>query len=156
MTLAETRPFLQPFLNRAVPRPKWTKIWVFEGQKRLKGHLQRRTRWSPHHPHPSARRARRDNGKGTPFVRAGTLENSKNTEFATFLEMGLCEAYLGRALAVLAYGALEDTHTKHPGALGPTRRWAFRRTGQWRGTQGPGSSHFAPVVPYRVPPKFRY
>ena len=54
--------------------------------------------------------------------------------------MGLCEAYPGRALAVLAHGALKDTHTEHPAALGPKRRWPFRRTGWWRGTQGPGSS----------------
>jgi hypothetical protein len=49
-------------------------------------------------------------------VRAGTSENRKNTEFATILEMGLREAYPGRAIAVLAYGALEDTHTEHPPA----------------------------------------
>ena len=73
-------------------------------------------------------------------MRAGTSENRKNTEFATILEMGLREAYPHRAVAVLAYEALEDTHTEHPAALGPKRRWAFRRTGWWRGTQGPGSS----------------
>ena len=88
----------------------------------MEAHLQRRTRGSLHHPHPSARRARRDNGNGTPCVRAGTSENRKNTEFATFLEMGLREAYPGRALADLAYGALEDTHTEHPAALGPKCR----------------------------------
>jgi hypothetical protein len=70
---------------------------------------------------------------------AGTSENRDNTEFATILEMGLREAYPHRALAVLAHGALEDTHTEHPTALGPKRRWAFRRTGWWRGTQGPRS-----------------
>ena len=106
----------------------------------MKAHLQRRTRWSLHHPHPSARRARRDNGMRTVCVRAGTSENRKNTEFATILEMGLREAYPHRAVAVLAYKALKDTHTKHPAALGPKRRWAFRRTGWWRGTQGPGSA----------------
>ena len=55
-------------------------------------------------------------------MRTGTLENRKNTEFATFLEMGLREAYPGRALADLAYGALDDPHTEHPTALGPKRR----------------------------------
>jgi hypothetical protein len=78
--------------------------------------------WSLHHPHPSARCAHRDNGRGTPYVRAGTSENRKNIEFATFLDMGLREAYPRRALAVLAYGALEDTYTEHPAALGPKRR----------------------------------
>jgi hypothetical protein len=73
-------------------------------------------------------------------VRAGTSENRKNTEFATILEMSLRETYQGRDLADLAYGALEDTHTEHPAALGPKRRWRFRRTGWWRGTQGLGSS----------------
>jgi hypothetical protein len=68
-------------------------------------------------------------------VRAGTPENCKNTEFATILEMGLRDTYTGRDLAVLAHGALKDTHTEHPVALGPTRRWAFRRTGWWRGTR---------------------
>ena len=92
----------------------------------MKDHLQRRTRGSLHHPHPSARRARHDVRNGTPRVRSGTSENRKNTEFATILEMGLCEAYPGRALAVLAHGALKDTHTEHPAALGPQRRWAFR------------------------------
>ena len=112
----------------------------FEAQKRLKHHLQRRTRGSLHHPHPSARRARHDNGRRTPCVRSGTSENRKNTEFATILEIGLREAYPGRAPAVLAHGALKNTHTEHPAALGPKRRWAFRRTGWWRGTQGLGSS----------------
>ena len=55
-------------------------------------------------------------------MRSGTSENRKNTEFATILEMGLREAYPGRALAVLAHGALENTHTEHPAALGPQRR----------------------------------
>ena len=55
-------------------------------------------------------------------VRAGTFENRKNTEFVTILEMGLREAYPHRALADVAYGALEDTHTEHPAALGP-KRW---------------------------------
>ena len=55
-------------------------------------------------------------------MRSGTFENRKNTEFATILEMGLREAYPGRDLAVLAHGALENTHTEHPGALGPQRR----------------------------------
>ena len=73
-------------------------------------------------------------------MRSGTSENRKNTEFATILEMGLHEAYPGRAPAVLAHGALEDTHTEHPATLGPKRRWASRRTGWWRGIQGPGSS----------------
>ena len=90
-------------------------------------------------------------------VRSGTSENRKNTEFVTILEMGLREAYPGRDLAVLAHGALKDTHTEHPAALGPQRKWAFRRTGWWRGTQGPGSS--ATLYLYSrtgVPPKFRY
>ena len=99
---------------------------VFEGQKRLKVHLQRRTRGSLHHPHPLARRARHDNGKGTPCVRSETSENRKNTEFATILEMGLREAYPGRALAVLAHGALKDTHTVRPAALGSNRGWRVR------------------------------
>ena len=55
-------------------------------------------------------------------MRSETSENRKNTEFATILEMGLREAYLHRAVADLAHGALEDTHTEHPAALGPTRR----------------------------------
>ena len=55
-------------------------------------------------------------------VRAGTSENRKNTEFATILEMGLRKAYPHRAVAVLAYEALEDTHMEHPAALGPKRR----------------------------------
>jgi hypothetical protein len=38
----------------------------------MKRHLQWRTRGSLHHPHPSARRARRDIRKVTPCVRAGT------------------------------------------------------------------------------------
>ena len=54
-------------------------------------------------------------------VRSGTSENRENTEFATILEMGLREAYPGRAPAVLAHGALEDTHTEHPAALGSNR-----------------------------------
>ena len=136
----------------------------------MKGHLQRRTRGSLHHPHPSARRARHDIRKGTVCVRSGTSENRKNTEFVTILEMGLREAYPHRAPAVLAHEALEDTHTEHPAALGPKRRWPFRRTGWWRGTQGPGSSATLRLysrtgvppkfryyrVPPRVPPKFRY
>jgi hypothetical protein len=103
-------------------------------------------------------------------VRSGMSENRKNTEFVTVLEMGLREAYPHRALAVLAHGALKDTHTEHPAALGPKRRWPFRRTGWWRGTQGPGSSATpymysrteyplnlgTNLVPPRVPPKFRY
>jgi hypothetical protein len=68
------------------------------------------------------RRTRHDIRNGTPRVRSGTSENRKNTEFATFFGMGLREAYLGRAVADLAFGALEDTHTEHPAALGPTRR----------------------------------
>jgi hypothetical protein len=52
-------------------------------------------------------------------VLSGTSENRKNTEFATILEMGLREAYRGRARAVLAHGALKDTNTEHPAALGP-------------------------------------
>ena len=95
---------------------------MFEGQKRLKAHLQRRTRCLLHHPHPSARRTRHDIRNGTVCVRAGTSENRKNTEFSTILEMGLREAYPHRAVAVLAFGALENTHTEHPAALGPTRR----------------------------------
>ena len=99
-------------------------------------------------------------------VRAGTFENRKNTEFVTILEMGLREAYPHRALAVLAHGALKDTHTEHPAALGPKRRWAFRRTGWWRGTQGPCSAatlrlYCRTGYPLNlgtplVPPKFRY
>ena len=73
-------------------------------------------------------------------MRSETSENRKNTEFSTILEMGLHEAYPHRALADLAHGALKDTHTEHPAALGPQRRWCFRRTGWWRGTQGLGSS----------------
>ena len=90
-------------------------------------------------------------------MRSGTFENRKNTEFATILEMGLCEAYPGRALAVLAHGVLEDTHTEHPAALGRKRRWCFRRTGWWRGTQGLGSSATLRLYSRTgVPPKFRY
>ena len=90
-------------------------------------------------------------------MRSETSENRKNTEFATILEMGLWEAYLGRALADLAYGALKDPHTEHPAALGPQRRWPFRRTGWWRGTQGPGSSATLRLYSRTgVPPKFRY
>ena len=81
---------------------------------------------SLHHPHPSARRARHDNGKVTPCVRSETSENRKNTEFVTILEMGLREAYPGRDLAVLAHGALKDTHTEHPAALGFNRGWRVR------------------------------
>ena len=88
----------------------------------MKHHLQRRTRGSLHYPHPSARRARHDNGTGTVCVRAGTSENRKNSEFATILEMGLREAYPGRAPADLAHGVLKDTHTEYPAALGPKRR----------------------------------
>ena len=102
------------------------KKWVFEGQKRRKAQCQRRTRGSLHHPHPLARRARHDNGKGTVCVRSGTSENRKNTEFVTILEMGLREAYPHRALAVLAHGALKDTHTEHPAALGFNRGWCVR------------------------------
>ena len=69
-----------------------------------------------------ARAARHDIRNGTVCVRAGLSENLINTEFATILEMGLREAYLHRAVADLAHGALEDTHTEHPAALGPTRR----------------------------------
>ena len=87
---------------------------------------QRRTRWSLHHPHPSARRARHENGNGTGCVRAGTSKNRKNTEFRTILEMGLREAYAGRAVAVFAYEALKDTHTEHPAALGFNRGWRVR------------------------------
>jgi hypothetical protein len=72
--------------------------------------------------HPSARRARHDNGSLTLSVRAGTSENRENTEFATILKMGLRETYPGRGLAVPAYGALKDTRTEHPAALGPKRR----------------------------------
>jgi hypothetical protein len=86
VTLAETRPFLQPFpqpfLRRS--RPKWTKIWVFEGQKRLKVHLQRPTRGSLHHSHPSARSARRDNGKAAPCVRAGNRKIVKTPNLRPF------------------------------------------------------------------------
>ena len=38
-------------------------------------------------------------------MRSETSENRKNTEFATILEMGLREAYAGRALAVVVSGA---------------------------------------------------
>jgi hypothetical protein len=55
--------------------------------------------------------ARRDTGRVTPCVRAGTSKNRENTEFATILEMGQREAYPGRDPAVLAHGALEDTPT---------------------------------------------
>ena len=113
----------------------------------MKAHLQRRTRGSLHHPHPSARHARHDNGKGTPCVRSETSENRENTEFATILEMGLREAYPHRDLAVLAHGALKDTHTEHPAALGRKWRWCFRRTGWWRGTHARTGfvGYFAPV-----------
>ena len=59
-------------------------------------------------------------------VRSGTSENRKNAEFVTVLEMGLREAYPHRALAVLAHGALKDTHTEHPAALGSNRGWRVR------------------------------
>jgi hypothetical protein len=95
------------------------KFGFFEGQKHPKVHCQRRTRGPLHHPHPSVRRARHENGKSTVCVRAGTSKNRKNTEFATILEMDLREAYPHRALAVFAYGALTGTHTKHLAALGP-------------------------------------
>jgi hypothetical protein len=103
------------------PWPKWTKISVFEGQKHLTPHRQRRTRWSLHHPHPSACRACHENGNATPCVRAGTWKNCKNTEFVTILEMGLHEAYAGRGVAVFAYEAIKYTHRKHPAALGFNR-----------------------------------
>jgi hypothetical protein len=48
-------------------------------------------------------------------------QNRKNKEFRTILEMGLCEAYLGRAVADPAYEVLEDIHTEHPTALGSNR-----------------------------------
>jgi hypothetical protein len=54
------------------------------------------------------------------------LENCKNTEFATILEMGLREAYAGRGVAVFAYEALKDTHTEHPAALGSNRGLGVR------------------------------
>jgi hypothetical protein len=140
----------QPFLRRF--STQMGEKSGFEGQN-----LQRRTRGPLHHPHPSARRARHDNGRVTPCVRSGTSENRKNTEFSTILEMGVREAYPGRDPAVLAHGALKDTHTEHPAALGPTRRWASRRTGWWCGTQGPGSSTtLRPYCRTGVPPKFRY
>ena len=87
---------------------------------------QRRTRWSLHHPHPSARRARRGIRNTTVCVRAGTSKNCKNTEFATILEMGLREAYPGRVVADPAYEALKDTHTEHPAALGSNRGLGVR------------------------------
>ena len=87
--------------------------------------------WTLHHP--SARRVRHDNGNGTPCVCAITSENRKNTEFRTILDMGLREAYPKRAIAVLAYGALEDTHTEHPADLGPKRRWSNIETAWSRG-----------------------
>jgi hypothetical protein len=98
-------------------------ISVFEGQKHLKRQRQRRTRWSLHHPHPSACRTRRGIRNTTPCVRARTPKNCKNTEFRTILEMGLREAYAGRGVAVFAYEALKDTHTEHPAALGFNRGW---------------------------------
>ena len=55
---------------------------------------------------------------------ARTSENRKDTEFATILEMCLRETYPGRDLAVLANGALKDTHTEHPAAL-----WAKAEVG---------------------------
>ena len=58
-------------------------------------------------------------------VRSGTSENRKNTEFATILKMGLREAYPHRDLAVLAHGALKDTHTEHPAALVSNRGLGF-------------------------------
>ena len=91
-------------------------------------------------------------------VRAGTSENRKNTEFRTILETGLREAYPGRAVADLAYEALKDTHTKHPAALGSNRGWHVRNVNgvvAWRPRTGL-VSYSAPVLPYRVPPKFRY
>ena len=54
-------------------------------------------------------RARRRIRNNTPYVRAKTSENRKNTEFRTILEMGLREAYPGRVVADAAAGA--------------TRRW---------------------------------
>ena len=98
----------------------------FGVQKRLNDHRQWHTHGSRHHLHPSVRRTRRGIRNGTPCVRTGISENRKNTEFRTILEMGLQEAYPGRAIAVLAYGALEDTHTEHPADLGPKRRWVNR------------------------------
>ena len=99
-------------------------------------------------------------------VRAETSENRKNTEFATILEIGLREAYPHRGPADVAYQALEDTYTERPATLGPKWRWAFRRTGWWRGTQGPGSAatlHLYCRTGYPlnlgtppVTPKFRY
>jgi hypothetical protein len=49
--------------------------------------------------------------------------------------MGLREAYPHRAVADLAHGALKDTHTEHPAALGSNRGFDVRWTGRWRGTQ---------------------
>jgi hypothetical protein len=109
-----------------VSRPKWTEFLGFEGQKHLPRRRQRRTRWSLHHPHPSACRTRRGIRNATPCVRAGTSKNCKNTEFATILVMGLREAYAGRGVADLAYKALKDTHTEHPAALGSNRGWRVR------------------------------
>ena len=53
MTLAGTRPFLQPFLSRF--STQMDKKLGFEGQKRLNDHRQRRTRRPQHHPRPSRR-----------------------------------------------------------------------------------------------------
>ena len=71
----------EPFLSRF--STQMDENSVFEGQKHLLPHLQRRTRWSLHHPHPSARRARRDIRNGMPCVRARISKNSKNTESGT-------------------------------------------------------------------------
>ena len=79
-----------------------------------------------HHPHPSACRARRGIRNNTPYVRAKTSENRKNTEFRTILGMGLREAYPGRVVADPAYEALKDTHTEHPAALGSNRGLGVR------------------------------
>jgi hypothetical protein len=53
MGVAETRPCLGPFLGPFLSRfsTQMDKKLGFEGQKRLKDHHQRRTRWLQHHPH---------------------------------------------------------------------------------------------------------
>jgi hypothetical protein len=60
------------------------KIWGFEGQKRLLPHHERRIRWSLHHPHPSACRARRGIRNGTPRVRRNLEKTVKTPNFGQF------------------------------------------------------------------------
>ena len=52
-------------------------------------------------------------------LRAGISKIYKNPELRIILDTGLNEAYRGRAVVDLAYGALKDTNTEHPAVLGP-------------------------------------